>query len=178
MRTTSTVQEEKHWEGKAQNPKGENQTVRRWQPINAEDSFQGAVEAILSPPVVIAQPAKTHQGLFGVVTSLGFCLGPKPTYPSCTLAQGQFAKYGSPAFRASSAHSKRCPGVTQDRAECLHTVAASWGGRPSLDMKSKLNLIKKDPPVPYYLLTSQILALLPPPCSHQQGTVEGSRLLS
>ena len=106
---TSRIQEEKHQEGKAQNPKGEDQTVRRWQPINMEDSFQGAVEAIPSPPVMIAQPAKTHQGLFGVVTRLGFHLEPKRTHPLCTLAQGQFAKYVSPALRVSSAHSKRCP---------------------------------------------------------------------
>lgn len=100
MGTTSAIQEEKHQEGKAQNPKGENQTVRRWQPINAEDSLPGAVGAIPSPPAMTAQPAKAHQGLCGVVATLGFRLGPKPTHPLCPLAQ--FAKHGSPAFRISS----------------------------------------------------------------------------
>ncbi|TRZ06510.1 hypothetical protein HGM15179_020596 [Zosterops borbonicus] len=45
MGTTSRAQEEEQQEGKAQNPKGEEQTVRRRQPMSMEDSFWGKREA-------------------------------------------------------------------------------------------------------------------------------------
>ena len=49
--------------------------------MSMEDSFQGALEANPSPPLGIAQEAKTPQGAFGELTRAGFHLGPASLFP-------------------------------------------------------------------------------------------------
>lgn len=67
----SRTQEKEQQEGKAQNPKGEGQAIRRRQPMSTADSFQGALEANPSPPLGTAEAGKATGSRQGQLSSRG-----------------------------------------------------------------------------------------------------------